>query len=235
MPDPGRAAHQTYRVTLPKRRPEFAPLPWNCDNVTMLNVYFEVRKDVLLDRLPPEYCRSTPAYCRLVITDHRASPIGPFRDAYLALGCRLTMAPAAFVAVSITDNQQALAAGLMERGFPSTLGKIEFEAGITSAHALIADDDGPLLELIMPTLQTIEPSRLAYDHVDAIATREDGATELLITKPDMKIDRAAICKNAKIEYPIERDSTWQVLDCRNLVSAQVVRGSRIFAAGTKPS
>ncbi len=215
MPDPGRAAHETYRVTLPKRRPEFAPLPWSCDSVTMLNVYFEVRKDVLLDRLPPEYCRSSPAYCRLVITDHRDSPIGPFRDAYLALGCRLTMAPAAF--------------------FPSTLGKIEFEAGITSAHALIADDDGPLLELIMPTLQTIEPSRLAYDHVDAIATREDGATELLITKPDMKIDRAAICKNAKIEYPIERDSTWQVLDCRNLVSAQVVRGSRIFAAGTKPS
>ena len=87
----------------------------------------------------------------------------------------------------------------------------------------------------MPTLQTIEPSRLAYDHVDAIATRHDGSTALLITKPDVKIERAAICKNARIEYPVVRDSAWQVLDCRNLVSAQVVHGSRIFAAGTKPN
>jgi hypothetical protein len=235
MPDPGRAPHEKYRVTLPTPRPQFAPLPWNCDDVTMLNVYFEVRKDVLLDRLPPEYNRSSPAYCRLVITDHRESPIGPFRDAYLALGCRLTMLPAAFVAASITDNQDALAAGLIERGFPSSLGKIEFDARVESARALISDAHGPLLELTMPTLQTIEPSRLAYDHVDAIATREDGATELLITKPDVKIVSAAICKNARIEYPVERDSPWQVLDCRNLVSAQVVRGSRIFAAGTKPS
>jgi acetoacetate decarboxylase len=234
MPDPGRAPHEKYRVTLPTPRPDFAPLPWNCDDVTMLNVYFEVRKDVLLDRLPPEYNRSSPAYCRLVITDHRSSPIGRFRDAFLGLGCRLTMAPAAFVAVSITDNKDALAAGLFERGFPSTLGKIDFEVMVESAHALISDAQGPLLELTMPTLQTIEPSRLAYDHVDAIATREDGSTQLVIAKPDVKIVSAAICKNARIEYPVERDSPWQALDCRNLVSAQVVRGSRVFAGGDKP-
>ncbi len=234
MPDPGRAPHDKYRIALPKSRPDFPALPWRCDGVTMLNVYFEVRKDVLLDRLPPEYCRSTPAYCRLVIFDNPDSPVGPFRDAFLALGCRLNMMPAAFVAASITTNAQALGAGLFERGYPSVLGKIDFEADVAGAHARISDTDGPLLEVTMPGLQTIEPGRLAYDHVDAIATRANGNTELLVTASDLKIERAAICKITRIEYPVARESAWTALNCRNVVSAQVVRGTRTFAAGKPP-
>ena len=234
MPDPGRARHEDYRIALPQSRPEFPALPWKCDGVTMLNVYFEVRKDVLLDRLPPEFNRTSPAYCRLVIFDHPNSPIGPFRDAFVALGCRLSMMPAGFVAVSITDNPRALAAGQFERGYPSTLGKIAFEADVTHAHALVSDEKGPLIEVTMPSLQTIEPSRLAYDHVDAIVTRADGKLELLVTAPDLKIERAAICKSTRIEYPAERESAWQALNCRNVVSSQVVAGTRTFAAAHQP-
>lgn len=234
MPDPGRASHEKYRVTIPGSRPDFPAMPWRCDGVTMLNVYFEVRKDVLLDRLPPEFGRSTPAYCRLVIFDNPDSPVGPFRDAFLALGCRLNMMPAAFVAASLTNSARALGAGLFERGYPSVQGKIEFEAGVASAHALISDADGPLIEVTMPSLQTIEPGRLAYDHVDAIATRANGNVELLVTAPDVKIERAAICKNTRIDYPSVRESTWTALNCRNVVSAQVVRGTRTFAAGKPP-
>ena len=106
------------------------------------------------------------------------------------------------------------------------------------ARTLVGDDKGPLLEVTLPLLQTMEPSRLAYDHVDAIKTTraEDGVkTELLITSPDFKVDHAAICKNARIEYPAERpESTWQILNNRNLVSAQVVRGTRTFAAARPP-
>ena len=115
--------------------------------------------------------------------------------------------PAGFVAASITDNPRALAAGQFERGYPSTLGKIAFEADANHAHALVSDEKGPLIEVTMPSLQTIEPSRLAYDHVDAIMTSrgDDGIkTELLVTAPDLKIEHAAICKNARIDYPAER-------------------------------
>ena len=97
---------------------------------------------------------------------------------------------------------------------------------------------GPLLEVTLPLLQTIEPSRLAYDHVDAIKTSrgESGIkTELWVTAPEFKIDHAAICKNARLEYPSERpDSAWQILNNRNLVSAQVIRGTRTFAAAKPP-
>jgi hypothetical protein len=232
VPDEGRARHELYKIELPKTRPDFPALPWTCANATMLNVYFEVRKDGLLDRLPPEFCRSSPAYCRLVVFDMHESPIGPFREAFVALGCRLNMMPAGFVAASITNNAAAMAAGAFERGFPTILGKIDFEADVNHARALVADDKGPLLEITLPLLQTIEPSRLAYDHVDAIRTKADGATELVVTKPDITIERAAICKNARIEYPSERDSTWHALDCRNVVSAQVAHGTRVFAAAT---
>ena len=101
MPDSGRSRHEDYLVDLPKQRPPYPPLPWVCPNSTMINVYFEVLKAPLLDRLPPEFCRTSPPYCRLSIFDHPESPVGPFRDAILALGCRLNMMPAAFVAVSI--------------------------------------------------------------------------------------------------------------------------------------
>jgi hypothetical protein len=237
MPDFGRAKHEKYAIELPAEKPEYAALPWACD-AAMINVYFEVRKEILLDYLPPEYGRTVPAYCRLFIVDNLQSPIGPFRDAALALGCRLSMMPAGFVAASITNSHSALAAGIFERGYPNAFGKIEFEADRNRAHAIVSDEKGPLLRVTLPLLQTIEPSRLAYDHVDAIKTsRGNGGikTELMVTAPDFKIEHAAICKNARLEYPSERpESAWQILNNRNLVSAQVVRGTRIFAAARPP-
>ena len=230
MPDEGRARHELYRIELPKTQPDYPSLPWTCERTTMLNVYFEVRKEVLLDRLPPEFCRSTPAYCRLVIFDVAESPVGAFREAYIALGCRLNMMPAGFAAASITNNAKVLASGQFERGYPVTLGKIDFEVDVSHARALIADEKGPLMEVVMPLLQTIEPNRLAYDHVDAIRTKSDGTTELVVTGHELKIENAAICKTTRIEYPIERDSIWHTLNCRNVVSAQVATGVRTYAA-----
>ncbi len=237
MPDFGRAKHEKYRIELPSSKPDYAALPWTCADAVMINVYFEVRKEILLDWLPSEYGRTVPAYCRLFIMDNSQSPIGAFRDATLSLGCRLSMMPAVFVAASLTNSRSALAAGIFERGYPSAFGKIDFEADRNHAHALVSDEKGPLIEVTLPLLQTIEPSRLAYDHVDAIKTSgDDGSkTELLITAPDLKIDQAAICKNARVEYPAERpESAWQILNNRNLVSAQVVRGTRTFAAAKPP-
>jgi hypothetical protein len=238
VPDFGRAKHEKYLTELPSPKPEYPALPWTCADATLINVYFEVRKEILLDWLPPEYGRTVPAYCRLFIVDNSQSPAGPFRDATLSLGCRLSMMPAVFAAASITNSLTALAAGIFERGYPSAFGKIEFEADKNRAHATISDEKGPLLEVTLPLLQTIEPSRLAYDHVDAIRTSrgETGLkTELLITAPDFTVEHAAICKNARIDYPSERpESAWQILNNRNLVSAQVIRGIRTFAAARPP-
>lgn len=235
MPDEGRARHQDYLIELPKERPAYPPLPWTCADVTMINVYFEVLKGPLLDRLPPEFCRTSPSYCRLTVIDHPQSPVGPFRDATLALGCRLNMMPAAFVAASVTDSEQALAAGIFERGFPNVRGKIEFASTVAQARAVVSDSKGMLLEIVLPSLQTIEPSRLAYDHADSLKTTGEGKTELSITRPDLAIERAAICKNARIEYPDDRaDSSWQALRCRNVVSAQLIHGTRTFDAGHPP-
>ncbi len=235
MPDEGRARHQDYLIELPKDRRGYPPLPWVCAKVRLINVYFEVLKGPLLDRLPPELCRTSPAYCRLIIAEHPETPAGAFRDATIALGCRMNMMPAAFVAASITDNDKVLEAGIFERGFPNAFGRIEFDADGSGARALVSDAQGPLIEVVLPTLQTIEPSRLAYDHVDALKTTMEGKTELLATKPDLKIEHAAICKNARVEYPAERpDTPWQALRCRNVVSAQFVRGTRTFDAARPP-
>jgi hypothetical protein len=222
-------------MDLPTERPAYPPLPWVCPNSTMINVYFEVLKAPLLDRLPPEFCRTSPPYCRLSIFDHPDSPVGPFREATLALGCRLNMMPAAFVAASVTNNEKALAAGLFERGFPNALGKIEFVSSVSNARAVVSDATGPLLEVDLPLLQTIEPSRLAFDHADSLRTTAEGKTALTITRPDINIQRAAICKNSRIEYAGERPETaWHSLRCRNVVSAQLVQGERTFDAGHAP-
>src|SRR5207249_1088183 len=113
---------------------------------------------------------------RLFVIDHPNSPAGPFREATLTLGCRLNMMPAAFVSASITDNPKALAAGIVERGHPLALGKIEFSSTPDEARASISDDKGLLLSVVLPALQTIEPNRLAYDHVDAYRTIIDGGS-----------------------------------------------------------
>jgi hypothetical protein len=234
VPDIGRATHEQYRIQIPASRTEYPSLPWKCANTTMLNVYFEIRKERHLDYLLSEYSRTSPAYCRLSVFDVGESPIGPFRDAYLGLGCRMSMMPAVLVAASITDNPRAMAAGIAERGFPNTLGKIEFAADRTQARALISDRQGPLLEVTLPTLQTMEPGRLAFDHADGVITREDGTLQLVATSAEMEIRQAALCKNGSIEYPIERDSVWQILNCRQTVSAQLIRGVRTFSAGKQP-
>ncbi|MGH7949161.1 MAG: acetoacetate decarboxylase family protein [Candidatus Binataceae bacterium] len=235
MPDPGRARHDSYAVKLPSPKPDYPALPWTCAGATMVNVYFEVLKGVLLDLLPPEFNRTSPPYCRLFVFDHPNSPAGAFRDASLTLGCRLTMMPAAFVAASMTNSPKVLAAGLFERGYPTALGTIDLELGKASARVSIKDAKGLLMTVILPSLQTIEPGRLAYDHVDAIKTSADGKTELLVTSPDLQIESAAICKDARIEYPDEmRDTPWHILRNHNIVSAQVARGARTFAAGHEP-
>lgn len=234
MPDTGRATHEQYRIQIPALRAEYPALPWNCASATMINVYFEIRKERHLDYLLSEYSRTSPAYCRLSVFDVSESPIGPFRDAYLGLGCRMSMMPAVLVAASVTDNPKAMAAGIAERGFPNTLGKIEFEADRTQARALISDSQGPLLEVTLPTLQTMEPGRLAFDHADGIVTRGDGTLQLVATSAEMEIRQAALCKNSKIEYPIERDNVWQILNCRQVVSAQLIHGVRTFSAGKQP-
>jgi hypothetical protein len=52
-----------------------------------------------------------------------------------------------------------------------------------------------------------------------------------MSSPDFRIDHAAICKNGRIDYSTEQpESAWQILNNRNVVSAQVVRGTRTFAA-----
>jgi hypothetical protein len=237
MPDPGKARPSEYLVTLPEQKPDYPPLPWKCESVTMLNVYFEVRKDALIDRLPSDFNRTSPAYCRLSVIDHPSSPAGAFREATLALGCRFSMLPGAFAAVSITDNAKVCDAGIFERGFPSVLGEVELEANTGGARAAISDHDGKILEIVMPSLQTIEPGRLAYDHVDSFRTEiKDGKprAELVVTSPDMKITNAAICKNAQVNYADRRNDVWTDLRSRNIISAQVVRGTRTFAAAHLP-
>jgi hypothetical protein len=199
----------------------------------MLNIYFEVRKETLLDLLPPLFNRSTPPFCRLMIIDHPHSPVGPFREAILALGCRYNMFPAGFAVASLTDNPKVHAAGLLERGFPTTRGQIEFTAGTDQAYATLIDQTGLVLNVEFPTLQTIEPGRLAYDHVNAFRTtgHNGGArTDLVVISPDIEITQAAISKSTHITYPSVRDTVWHALGARQVISAQVVRGTRTVAA-----
>lgn len=235
MPDPGRAGPEQYVMHLATPA-EYPPLPWRCADATMLSASFEVYKDPLLDRLPHAFNRTSPAYCRLLVIDHPQSPVGPFREATLALGCRLRMHPGIFVVASLTDHPQVLAAGAHERGFPMGLGTIELAVGSDQARATIADETGPLLTLVIPALQTIEPGRLAYDHANALRTTgyNGGArAELVVVAPEIEIARAAISKSARFAYPALRDTVWHVLRSRNMISAQVVHGARTFAAARK--
>jgi len=238
MPDSGRAAATSYLLEIPATLSEYPPLPWQCAGITMLNVYFEVRKDILLEYLPPQFNRSVPSFCRLFIVDHLQSPIGPFREATLALGCRYNMFPAGFVTASFTNNPKAVAAGLLERGCPNRVGIIECEVSGNQARASIADNNGTLLSLVLPDLQTIEPGRLAYDPMNAFRTTGHNGgmqEELVVIAPDIDIAQAAISKSAQLTYPSPRDTIWHTLRSCGVISAQLVRGARAFAAAKKPT
>lgn len=238
MPDPGRAGPENYQLKVPSTKPDYPPLPWTCAGVTMLSVSFEVLKEELLKRLPSQFNRTSPPYCRLFIIDHPASPIGPFREATLTLGCRLNMHPAGFVTASLTDNPLVLAAGLFERGCPLALGAIEVEVKADQAQATISDQEGPLLRLVIPALQTIEPGRLAYDHLNTFRTTGHNGSvqaEMAVIAPDVEIEQAAISKSAQIDYRGARNVAWHLLRSRNVISAQLVRGTRTFAVAKKPT
>jgi hypothetical protein len=69
-----------------------------------------------------------------------------------------------------------------------------------------------------------------YAH-ESILTRDTGALELVAIPADMKIERAAICKDSRMTYPTERNSIWQVLNCRNIIkwfeaSGRLLPGTR---------
>jgi hypothetical protein len=97
--------------------------------------------------------------------------------------------------------------------------------------------DTTLLRVVIPSLQTIEPGRLVDDPVNAFRTTGSNGSlqaKLMVMSPDIEIKQAAINKSAWIEYGGKRETVWHKLRCRNVISAQVVRGTRTFAAARKP-
>ena len=76
------------------------PPPWEISAAVVQQVTFEVQVPQGRRLLADIVTRSAPMYAKLTVVDRADSPVGPYREAVLALGCRAGMLPALYVVAS---------------------------------------------------------------------------------------------------------------------------------------
>ena len=118
------------------------PPPWEISAALVQQVTFEVQVPQGRRLLADIVTRSAPMYAKLTVVDRADSPVGPYREAVLALGCRAGMLPALYVVASIVNSEAARDAIAAHWNYLPTLGEIEFERSDAAVNSTIHVAEG---------------------------------------------------------------------------------------------
>lgn len=184
MPDFGKLTSATLPYTTPITAPLYPPPPWHLENAHILQVSFEIGKDVSLAWLPPGLTRAIPPYAQLLVTHYPTSPIGPFSLAVLLDVCRSQVRSRAFSLIAVVDVPAALVALREVWAFPATLGTITLEKTETRVMASIATAaGGPLVSTELGNVEEIDQSQMRFEpflNLRLVQSAQEGKPPLVL-------------------------------------------------------
>ncbi len=164
MPDFGKLTTATLPYTTPLMAPLYPSPPWHLENAHILQVSFEIAKDVSLAWLPPGLTRAIPAYAQLLVIHYPSSPIGPFSLAVLLDVCRSQGRSRAFSLVAAVDIPAALTALREVWAFPATFGTIALEKTEARVTASVATAAGvPLVTCQLGDVEEIDHRQIRFE------------------------------------------------------------------------
>ncbi len=207
--------------------------PWEIAEAVMQQITFEVPVVNARRSLPNVVTRSAPTYGRISVTDRANSPVGPYREAVLMVGCRVGMLPANYVVAAVVDSEAARDAIAAHWRYLPSLGEIGFERSDEAIHSTIDAGDGLQVELHSPIGEAATATILRYDPL-LVVQPSDGSGAASEIPCEHDVQRAWLSRDSALTYHGgSRSHPWIVLRSSNPITAvAAVEAQRIEAAAS---
>lgn len=227
MPEFGRLTKTDTPYTTPFVAPLYPPPPWELPRAEILQLLFEIDREVALAWLPPGLSRPVPPYAQIVISRYPESPVGPFALAQQLIVCRSQTRARGYALQAVVDGAPAALAALREVwGFPARPGRVTLETGATEIKGVVGDDQGRELAVVqVSALHPADPQNIHYDPVLAPRLvpavqegKEPALLEMTQVDPDYLIREARLGAGTLV-YPSSSEGyPWNLLENRNTIA-----------------
>lgn len=170
---------------------QFSTEAWELEDVTAIQVNWEVRADPTLALTPPALHPSIPPYVAAFALKVPESPVGPFSLVQMRLVVRAGIRPRGLCLGAVCDSDAATEALREGWGYPVQTG----EVGITSRHDRIAATASlggdTVIEVAVGDPEPIAGADLVpFDNVHLVRLGADGAGAIAQINPEYAIHSA---------------------------------------------
>ncbi len=205
--------------------------PWEIGEAVVQHITYEVPVANARRNLPDVVTRSAPTYGRVSVIDRADSPVGPYREALLSVGCRVGMIPALYVVAAVVNTEAARDAIAAHWGYLPTVGEIGFERGDDAIRSTIDAGDGLTVSLHSPIAEAAATAIVRYDPLLVVQPQDGrGAASEIPCEHDVRL--AWLARASALSYEGgSRSHPWIQLRPSNAITAvAAVEGQRIDPA-----
>ena len=227
MPEFGRLTRDRVPFTTPFVAPLYPPPPWALPDAHILQVLFEIDRDVALEWLPPGLSKPVPPYAQILVVRYPESPVGPFAMASQLVVCRAQTRARGYALQAVVEGPPAALAALREVwGFPARPGRVRLHVTDTLITGEVDDDAGRTVASV--TISDLHPADPQHIHYDPVLTprmtppvqdgRPPAVLELTQVDPDYTIKDCRLGRGS-VRYPEASEGCpWHLLQVRNLIA-----------------
>ena len=205
--------------------------PWEIREAVVQHITFEIPVPNARRALPDIVTRSAPTYGRVSVIDRLDSPVGPFREALLMVGCRVGMIPALYVVDAVVDSEAARDAIAAHWHYAPSVGEIAIERSEEAIDARFDVSEGLTVHLHSPTTDAAAVAIVRYDPLLVVQPSDNGPAASEIPC-EHEVRQAWLSRNSKLSYEGgNRRHPWLQLRSSNPITAVVaVEGQTIEPA-----
>ncbi len=205
--------------------------PWEIGEAVVQHITFELPVANARRNLPDIVTRSAPTYGRISVIDRADSPVGPYREALLMVGCRVGMIPALYVVAAVVNTEAARDAIAAHWNYLPSVGEIDIARSDDAIRSSIDAGDGLTVGLNSPIAEAAAVTIVRYDPLLVVQpTNGSGAASEIPCEHDVR--QAWLSRASALSYEGgSRSHPWIQLRSSNPITAVVaVEGQRIDPA-----
>ena len=207
--------------------------PWEIGEAVVQHITYEIPVPNARRNLPDIVTRSAPTYGRVSVIDRADSPVGPYREALLMVGCRVGMIPALYVVDAVVNSQVASEAIAAHWKYQPSVGEINIERSDDAITSSFDVGDGLTVTLHSPTTEAAAVAIVRYDPLLVVRpSNGSGAATEIPCEHDVR--QAWLSRASTLTYEGgSRRHPWIQLRSSNAITAvAAVEGQVIEAATT---
>ncbi len=207
--------------------------PWEIGEAVVQHITYELPVSNARRNLPDIVTRSAPTYGRVSVIDRADSPVGPYREALLMVGCRVGMLPALYVVEAVVNSETARDAIAAHWSYLPNVGEINIERGDDAITSSFDAGDGLTVTLHSPTTDAAAVAIVRYDPLLVVQpSNGSGAATEIPCEHDVR--QAWLSRASTLSYEGgSRRHPWIQLRSSNPITAvAAIEGQRIDPAAT---